>query len=79
MGGDLRQRRTRREYLLKRGVNPIPIDTFAVRTLRFRLTRIDGTQLLLGAGGIPEISIPGVTPIRETLVLPALLRSRPAT
>jgi hypothetical protein len=44
-----------------------------VRTLRFRVARVTGSQLFLGAGGLTEISIPGVTPVNETLSLPTVL------
>jgi arabinofuranan 3-O-arabinosyltransferase len=54
----------------------VVIGAARVSTLRFRVTRVTGSQLFLGAGGLSEIHIPGVTPktgIPESLSLPTLL------
>jgi arabinofuranan 3-O-arabinosyltransferase len=64
-----------REVLLQPGLNKVVLDAAAVRTLRFRITRVSASQLFLGAGGIEELGIRGVTPVRETLALPTMLAS----
>ena len=67
-----------RQVLLTPGRNRVRIDASAVRTLRFRLTHVTGTELLFGAGGLEEIEIPGLTPVTESLRLPTLLAARTA-
>ncbi|MFL5822191.1 MAG: alpha-(1-_3)-arabinofuranosyltransferase family protein, partial [Solirubrobacteraceae bacterium] len=64
-----------RDVALHSGPNRLNVNASGVRTLRFRLLDEVISDLPLGSGGLEEIGIPGVTPIRRTLVLPTLLTS----